>query len=592
MAYKLRRAISFLPLILFFFILPLNRATAEPVDYLVNGSFSANQGGWTGANGGASCNAGQPSLGEWYADSLAFSYEMATVSQDVVIPSAGVVTLSFTGMLSEGGGQYSASLEDDDETISTGTITEASSTEHSLSITTQSDDETVTVSFSGIDSLWWAGCYGPVISGASLVAEEPPPVETTTTTTEPPAPEGGLATTIYTVTNIPPTISDSAYQQCGETWYENIYQTWDSPELHVGTCGWDHFMAHYQGFINIPEHNTIEFVVYSDDGSQVEIDGQAPFGLWTDKGCSPSFSGPLDIPVGQYSIDAWMYENGGGTCFYLYWSIDGGTYEVVPASAFSGDAPVPTTTTTTTLPEETTTTTESATTTTTTEPETTTTTDTPSNNEDPQPEPEPEPQPEPEPEPEVAPEPAPEPEVTPEPEPEVAPEPEPEPAPEVVPEPEVTPEPEPEITTPPEEQLPEEIVPEVVEAIEDPAELEAILDDINPEEASDDDLISIIGSKAFSNINSDKIKAVIESVDFENLSDEQTEQLVEALNETDDSVKEVFEEEVNVYSGQFDAYVPSGSAITVGERRVVVAVTVTTSIMGATTGIGAGRRKN
>ena len=38
-------------------------ATSE--NLLINCDFSADQGGWVGANGGASCSDGSPSLGVW-----------------------------------------------------------------------------------------------------------------------------------------------------------------------------------------------------------------------------------------------------------------------------------------------------------------------------------------------------------------------------------------------------------------------------------------------------------------------------------------------------------------------------------------------
>jgi hypothetical protein len=673
---------------------------AQGPDLLINGTFEANQGGWTGASGGASCNAGQPSLGEWYANTLTFSHEMATVSQDVVIPNAGEVVLTFTGMLSEGGGQYSASLADSDETVSTETITEPAQTEYTLSVVTQSEDETVTVSFSGVDSLWWAGCYGPIISNASLHAQEPAPVETTTTTTttEPPAPDGGLSTTIYTVTNIPPTISDNAYQQCGQTWYENIYQTWDSAELHVGTCGWDQFMAHYQGFINIPEHETIEFVVYSDDGSHVEIEGQEPFGLWADKGCSPSYSGPLDIAIGQYSIDAWMYENGGGTCFYLYWSINSSPYEVVPASAFTGDAPEPAKSlgaplnvnailtdegvlltwepstddvgvsperysvswstggsgwglptgnvgdasalnTSMLIPYEQfeatgglnmsyqfsvradndsegiysqTTPTEEvivlapSPTTTTTEIVSTTTTITPTTiednsgdnggNEDVEEDPVDESAPPSSPENEV-----PQPEAdgeaeeeTPETPVDPAPEEQVDPGDEPVSEPEPpTEEPGPEDT--PTEELPIEELPveeimtdEVLEELS-PEEIAEVVDTAIEEGLSADEAAAIATSaKALQSIDGDQASEVFGSLDVDELTDSEVAEVVSAVQDAPTEVREAFEEEINIFGsgGAMDTYVPVGSQISVGERRVLIAASGII-LAGGATAIGA-----
>lgn len=81
---------------------------------------------------------------------------------------------------------------------------------------------------------------------------------------------------------------------------------------------------------------------------------------------------------------------------------------------------------------------------------------------------------------------------------------------------------------------------------------------------------------------------VVELVaNIDDLAPEQITELVNALNEADTSVKKTFEEEVNVYSGEFDNYVPADSKIPVGERRVLVAIGAT-----ALASSGAVRRRN
>jgi len=57
------------------------------------------------------------------------------------------------------------------------------------------------------------------------------------------------------------------------------------------------------------------------------------------------------------------------------------------------------------------------------------------------------------------------------------------------------------------------------------------------------------------------------------LSDEQASALSEALTDAPDDVKEEFQDQINVFGGQFDNYVPTGSAVSVGARRVIVAAT-------------------
>jgi hypothetical protein len=44
-------------------------------------------------------------------------------------------------------------------------------------------------------------------------------------------------------------------------------------------------------------------------------------------------------------------------------------------------------------------------------------------------------------------------------------------------------------------------------------------------------------------------------------------------------VKEAFEAQVDIFSGEYDTYVPLGSTITVAQRRTVVAATAVFIIM-------------
>ena len=60
--------------------------------------------------------------------------------------------------------------------------------------------------------------------------------------------------------------------------------------------------------------------------------------------------------------------------------------------------------------------------------------------------------------------------------------------------------------------------------------------------------------------------------------------MVEVLNEQEEDVKETLEEEINVYGGGFDNYIPAGSNIDVGERKTIIAAIATLT---ATTAIAA-----
>ena len=186
-------------------------------------------------------------------------------------------------------------------------------------------------------------------------------------------PVQGLLTTYYIIDEIPPIKSDSVYPICGYELENNINRSYDGePYLD---CTVDLFMVHMTGFITIPEHQTIEFWLASDDGGTIKI-GTDEWGTWNDQGCTWMESGQIDISAGSQPLDLWMYENGGGTCVMLAWNIDNTGWAIVPDEAFTTDyqQPVQTTIPDTTMPE-TTTTWEITTTSTTVEPTTVPATD-------------------------------------------------------------------------------------------------------------------------------------------------------------------------------------------------------------------------
>jgi hypothetical protein len=178
----------------------------------------------------------------------------------------------------------------------------------------------------------------------------------------------GLNTTYYSIDEIPPVQSTDEYPVCGSEVENNINRSYDGEPYQ--DCTGDLFMVHMTGYITIPVHDTIEFMLASDDGGEITI-GDEMFGVWWDQGCSATVSGELDLDAGSLPLELWMYENGGGTCIMLAWNINNTGWEMVPDSAFTTNAVSQTTSTTssTTTSSSTTTTTTS---TTTTLPETTT----------------------------------------------------------------------------------------------------------------------------------------------------------------------------------------------------------------------------
>lgn len=185
------------------------------------------------------------------------------------------------------------------------------------------------------------------------------------------ASDSGLQATGYIIDAIPPVRDDTIYPSCGSETENNINRSYDGEPFQQ--CPDDLFMIHYEGFITIPAHDTIQFWLAADDGGTIKI-GYDEFGTWDDKGCSATESGYLNLETQSLPLDAWFYENGGGTCFMLAWNINDEGWSIVPDEAFTNQA-IPATSTTSTS-TTTTSTTTSTTTTTTIAPVATTTTST------------------------------------------------------------------------------------------------------------------------------------------------------------------------------------------------------------------------
>ena len=391
----------------------------------------------------------------------------------------------------------------------------------------------------------------------------------------------GLAVTGYTIDQIPPVKADGIYPVCGQGTLDFINATWDYTQNEFGACGSDSFMLHYTGFIQIPEHQTIEFWVASDDGGTVKI-GLNEFGVWQDQGCSATETGLVDMPAGVYDLDAYFYENGGGTCFMLAWNIDGQGWSIVPPEAFT-NTPVDTTTTT---DSTTTTTTEvmpsstagtsttlgdsgqasANTATTTTVPatpsNTTTTSSQPTVTTEPAP-------------PETAPAPPPVIDMLP---PDTEPDPpttEPAPPDTVAMPPQTIAEPVDTVALPPDTiELPPDTEPAPPDTVEPAdvvtaqmiAELVAVIDQlttISPDE-----------------VTVEQITQIVESAAFDSLTAEQVAVLAEVISDAPDEVKDAFESAVNVFDDPaLSAYVPKGSTVSVAARRVMIAVTAVTMAM-------------
>jgi len=80
-------------------------------------------------------------------------------------------------------------------------------------------------------------------------------------------------------------------------------------------------------------------------------------------------------------------------------------------------------------------------------------------------------------------------------------------------------------------------------------------------------------SKVLESIDGEQATEVFDAVVASEVSPEDGAAIVEAVQNAPEEVKEAFEEEINVFEGVFDGYVPIGSSISVGARRAVIAAT-------------------
>lgn len=102
-------------------------------------------------------------------------------------------------------------------------------------------------------------------------------------------------------------------------------------------------------------------------------------------------------------------------------------------------------------------------------------------------------------------------------------------------------------------------------------QLNDLVESIEVSELTEESIAAVFSEEVLNELSEEQIVELIDAIVPEELSDEQALVLSEALTNAPDDVKEEFEAEVDVFGGQFDTYVPTGSAVSVGARRVIVA---------------------
>jgi len=96
-------------------------------------------------------------------------------------------------------------------------------------------------------------------------------------------------------------------------------------------------------------------------------------------------------------------------------------------------------------------------------------------------------------------------------------------------------------------------------------------------------LTVVTSAAVLATISEQQAEQVFDALNVDELTDSQAIALVEAVQEAPTEVRQAFEQEINVYSGKFDSYVPVGSTVPVSVRRTLVAAAATLSAVAAPT---------
>jgi hypothetical protein len=356
------------------------------------------------------------------------------------------------------------------------------------------------------------------------------------------ASSGALTYRAYSWTNTP-----TAETQCSEGTLTSLVLEWDSEPLPG--CPADNFLVEITGSIYSPGPAT-QYALYSDDGARVYIDGQLVTWNWWDRGCS-GFVNDWQLSEGWHEIRVEYYENGGGTCLWLYQVTSAGWSEI-PTAYLSAEAAQPATTTTeqptttteqpTTTTERTTTTTEQPTTTTIAPiPETTTTTSEATTTSSTLYQPT---------------------EST--------------TAQTTTSTAETTSQTSPSVSS---------TIPEIPanndntsEPIRTPLTTSTTTTSSIPEKiaeglTNDEAIDAATNPELVAQLTTEQAALVFAAIDEEEITPEEAAAIIEAVQDAPPSIRQQFEDKVNIFAGKYDGYIPLGSLVSVGTRRTIIITT-------------------
>lgn len=316
----------------------------------------------------------------------------------------------------------------------------------------------------------------------------------------------------------------------GTTTQADIWNSFDQQPLFNL---YEDFAVRYDTNIIAPCTCDIQFVATADDGTRLYIDNQLVADDWRDKGGGGTMTVPISFTIGvSKPLTLWFYENGGSAWVQLWWYIDG-QWQRVPTNAYIG-TPVQATTTTTEQP--TTTTTEQPTTTTVqipdtsvyqpttsmvtiTTPSTTQPISTTSEN------------------------------IT-----------------TTVPVSTTTTQP-PTTTTATTVQPTTTTVAMTTTTV---AMTTTTMPTIDDQLDSGTAVALAVNAEILQNATAEQAEQIFDAIDIGTLSDSVAAALVDAVQDAPDEIRAAFENEIDIYSGKTDQYIPLGSLVNVATRRVLV----------------------
>ena len=92
----------------------------------------------------------------------------------------------------------------------------------------------------------------------------------------------------------------------------------------------DNFSVRWQGSLLAPKDGKYTLFTVSDDGARTSVDSKPLFDDWGPHPPHEAFK-EISLAQGPHSITVEYYQIGGGSTLRLYWRMDGGKKEIIPA---------------------------------------------------------------------------------------------------------------------------------------------------------------------------------------------------------------------------------------------------------------------